>query len=363
MVSQINRNQCPSSIGICSHIIAHNIKEEEYLRIKSDLDSSYEKTKKAKKKLNDTQKKLLEIEQETSNIGGAVTEINRYLEQFFGRKEIELELDSSKKGYVVRRHGGRAFNLSEGEKNAIAFSYFIIKTREEGFNIEQGTIVIDDPVSSFDSNFTYLCFSLVENSFKNAGQLILLTHNFEFFSLVKNWFRQRNKNKARHNRANEKNRPCEFFMIRNEVGNECRYALVVPLDKTLQQFSSEYHFLFSELKQFLDRPGDEYADFYRIGNIARRFLEIYANFKIPNTDNGLRGKLNQLCKDCISETEKVRLYRLIQEFSHGRDPLAVIEHKDRSEIKNAIGILMRVVEGSDKKHFESLHKERLNTNV
>ena len=332
------------------------------MEIKVDLDSSDTEKKQAKKELNETQKKLLELEKKTSDIGGAVTEINQYLGVFFGEKEIELELDSSEKGYVVRRNGERASNLSEGEKNAIAFSYFIIKTREDGFNIRQGTIVIDDPVSSFDSTFTYLCFSLVENSFKDAEQLILLTHNFEFFSLVKNWFRHKNF-KARHNRANERKRPCEFFMIRNGMENKCRCALVVTLDKTLEKFSSEYHFLFSELERFLERPGDEYADFYRIGNVARRFLEIYANFKIPHTDSDLRGKLSQLCRDCVSETEKVRLYRLIQESSHGRDPLGAIEHKDRSEIKDAVGILMKVVKGSDKKHFESLCKEIQGINV
>lgn len=72
---------------------------------------------------------------------------------------------------------------------------------------------------------------------------------------------------------------------------------------------------------------------------------------------GYSRKLDQLCKGCVSEAEKVRLYRLIQEFSHGRDPLGVIEHEDRSEIKNAIGTLMKIVKKSDKRHFDSLCKE------
>ena len=349
------------------HIIASAIKEERYKEIKLSVDSWAEKKEKANEKLQDNREKISGLEQKISDIGGAVAEINRHLEDFFGREEIALELDSSKKGYMVKRNGGYALNLSEGEKNAIAFSYFIVKTREKGFNIKEGIIVIDDPVSSFDSNFTYHCFSLVKNSFKNAKQLILLTHNFEVFNLVKNhWFYRKNKKTENRNKKSEgqpRPHPCKFFMIRNEVRNEHRYALVAPLDKTLQKFNSEYHFLFSELKQFLKKPGNDYADFYRIGNVARRFLETYANLKIPTTDD-LRNKLDQLCNGCIrngtgavNETEKDKLYRLINESSHVRDPAGAFEHKDRSEIENAIRILMKIVEGSDERHFKSLCKE------
>ena len=341
-----------------SHIIASAIREERYSEISSDLSLSAENMKEIQGALNPLREKISELEKKASDIGAAITEINQHLEEFFGREEIALELDSSKKGYVIRRNGEVAPCLSEGEKNAIAFSYFIVKTREEGFKIEEGIIVIDDPVSSFDSNFTYHCFSLVKNKFKDARQLILLTHNFEFFSLARYWFHRKNKKTENRNRANGKSGktlPCEFFMIRNEIRNEHRSALISPLDRTLREFSSDYHFLFSELKRFLEKTGDDYAASYRIGNIARRFLEIYANFKIPTTGD-LGSKLDQICGDCVSETEKDRLYRLIQEFSHGGDPGSAIEHKDRSEIESGIGILMKVVKGSDKKHFESLKK-------
>ena len=341
-----------------NHIIAVAIKEQDYSKIKSDLDSSTPVSAKAQKDFNINQNKILELEEKTSDIGKAISEINQYLEEFFGRKEVLLELDSSKKGYVIKRDGNVAQNLSEGEKNAIAFSYFIVKTREKGFNINEGIIVIDDPVSSFDSNFIHHCYSLVKNNFEDAKQLIVLTHNFEFFNLVKYWFQRKNKKIEIHNKKNEETKkpiPCEFFMIRNEVKNEERCAFIAPLDKTLREFNSEYHFLFSKLKKFVSEETDDYADSYTIGNIARRFLEIYTNFKIPTTGD-LKSKLDQLDSPNIGQIKKDKLYRLIQESSHGLDPTSTIEHKDKSEVKDAIEILMQVVEESDKKHFESLEK-------
>ncbi|MFH1956087.1 MAG: AAA family ATPase [Patescibacteria group bacterium] len=340
------------------HLIAVATKEQDYLKMKSEYDSSVGDEQKAKDGVDENNKQISNLEKETSNIGKAIQKINKHLEEFFGRKEIQLELDDSKKGYVIKRDDDIAYNLSESEKNAIAFSYFIVKTQERGFKIKEGIIVVDDPISSFDSNFIYHCFLLIKNNFKEAEQLIVLTHNFEFFNLVKDWFEQKNRkvesdNKKITNEAGKKPIPSEFFMIENIVENEKRCASIVPLEETLRKFKSEYHFLFSRLNQFITKGSPDYADFYTIGNIARRFLEIYINFKIPTTGD-LQSKVDQLDTQTVSETEKHKVYKLIQEFSHGLDLASTIEHKDKSEIQGAIKVLMKMVEESDRKHFESL---------
>lgn len=334
------------------HLIAEAIEKGNYIRIVDEYKSSLEAERNADKSVEENRKQISKLEEKTSDIGRAVQEINCHLEGFFGRKEIQLELDGSNKGYVIKRHGGIAYDLSEGEKNAIAFAYFIAKMREIGFEMEKGIVVIDDPVSSFDSNFVYHGFSLVKNHFGSAGQLIVLTHNFEFFNLVKQWFQEKNRN---NRKKNKESIPCEFFMIKNEIKNEERYASVVSLDKTLREFKSEYNFLFSILYRFLDEGKEDYADLYTIGNVARRFLEVFVNFKIQTTGD-LKSKMDQLDVDSVTQTEKDKVYRLIQEFSHGGDPVSMIEHKDKSEIRNAVEVLMKIVKESDKKHFNSLKK-------
>ena len=340
------------------HQIAVAIEEQGYSIIKSEFEKSIEAERQAKQAVDVNNQEISKLEKETSNIGKAVQKINRYLEEFFGRKEILLELDVSKKGYIIQRDGDVAHNLSEGEKNAIAFSYFIVKTQERGFRVEEGTIVIDDPISSFDSNFIHHCFSLIKNHFTEAEQLIISTHNFQFFNLLKNWFENKNHsvesdNKKITNESEKKPLPCEFYMFENIIENDKRCASIVPLEETLRHFKSEYHFLFSRLDKFITKGTRDYADFYTIGNIARRFLEIYINFKIPTTGD-LKSRVDQLDTKTVSETEKDKVYNLIQEFSHGHDPTSTIEHKDKSEIQSAIKVLMKIVEESDQKHFQSL---------
>jgi len=167
----------------------------DVLRFCEDIKELEALEEEAKKEVDGNNKEISKLEKETSNIGKALQKINKHLEEFFGRKEILLELDNLKKGYIIKRDGDVANNLSEGEKNAIAFSYFIVKTQEKGFKIKEGIIIIDDPVSSFDSNFIYHCFTLIQKLLLESGQLFILTHNFSFFNLVKDWFLGKNSRK------------------------------------------------------------------------------------------------------------------------------------------------------------------------
>ncbi len=341
------------------HLIAVAIEEQNYKKTKKDLEDSNEAEKKARGKLDTNNDKIEVLERKTSDIANAVQKINRRLKEFFGREEIQLELDVSKKGYIIIREGEPANNLSEGEKTAIAFSYFIVKVQEKEFRIKEGIIFIDDPICSFDSNFIYHCFSVIKNYFEDAGQLFITTHNFELFNLVKRWFLQKNRkvefyNKDKKN-SEKKIVPCEFHMIENFIKDNKRHAQLKQLEITLLKYKSEYHFLFARLNHFVGDSSPKYADFYTIGNIARRFLEIFTNFKIP-TAGDLASKIEQLDTKKISKIEKDKVYKLIQEFSHGSDPTSTIEHKDKTESQEAIKVLLNIVAESDPIHFELLKK-------
>jgi wobble nucleotide-excising tRNase len=76
---------------------------------------------------------------------------------------------------------------------------------------------------------------------------------------------------------------------------------------------------FAKLSEFVADDQPRYDDLYTISNIARRFLEIFASFMIPTTGD-LASKLDQLVKDRpIDAVQKDRVYKLINEYSHGTD--------------------------------------------
>ena len=121
--------------------------------------------------------------------------------------------------------------------------------------------------------------------------------------------------------------------------------------------------MFSLLNKFKDVELD-YADFYTIGNVARRFFDIFADFKIPDSRDQ-KQKMEAIVKESnegkeekkkISDSDWNKAYKLVNEFSHNSDPTSTIEHKDKSESKDAIKILLNIVKESDPKHFEILTK-------
>jgi len=351
------------------HTIAKAIVEEDFQKMEDEYLTSVQTEQSSLQDLSVNEKEIEKIEKETSQIGSALRKINSHLKSYFGKDEILLDLDNSKKGYLIYRDGIIATNLSEGEKTAIAFSYFIVKAEEKDFKINSSVIFIDDPISSLDSNFVYHSFSLIKEHFQGAKQLFISTHNFHFFNLIKEWFIQKNNDVQKEN-IELKNKgvelrpiPSEFYMIESFYENGKRKSKLKLLDQTLKRFKSEYHFLFNNINQFLS-TSPEYGDLYTIGNISRRFFEIYADFKIPNSSNP-RQKMEALSKEAnsngaiISLTDLGKVYKLINEYSHNYEPMSSIEHTDKSECNEAIKTLLAIVEYSDKKHFEIMKKNCL----
>lgn len=58
----------------------------------------------------------------------------------------------------------------------------------------------------------------------------------------------------------------------------------------------------------------------------------------------------------ISKTELSKVYKLINEYSHNYEPMSSIEHTDKSESNEAIKTLLKIVEYSDRQHFEIMNK-------
>ncbi|OGT08940.1 MAG: hypothetical protein A2X78_00095 [Gammaproteobacteria bacterium GWE2_37_16] len=265
-------------------------------------------------------------------------DLNRNLEIFLGRKEIIFEVSPSG-GYVIKRNGKVAKNLSEGEKTAIAFVYFVVHLKDQNFDIKDGIIVIDDPVSSLDSNSLFQAFAFLKNSVTNAKQVFLFTHNFEFLRLLLNWLNFFNRDK--------KNKQ-PYFMIYNkiDIDTDERVATIKKLDSLLVNHESEYHYLCKLL--FECESDGTIAKIYHIPNVARKVLETFLMFRVPN-NNKIYEKLKSLDFD---ENKKTAIYKFTNDQSHitgkGFDPSLVMETQ-----KN-VKYLLEMMENVFPEHFTIL---------
>jgi wobble nucleotide-excising tRNase len=274
-----------------------------------------------------------------------IQQINRHLKQFLGYDEIQIQATESKEGYKITRNGVIAKNLSEGEKTALAIVYFLAKINEEGFNLASSVIVIDDPVSSLDSNAIFQSFSFIKESIKQAGQIFILTHHFDFFRQAKNWFKYCKKEHS-------------FYMMVNSNASGVRESSLIPIDDLLVKYESEYHFLFSILYKISVNKEKNLEKVYSIPNVARKFLENFLAFRIPILKDKEPSTHTRLEEIVYDKAKKTRIERFIETHSHPRYESGVqdFDMTILSETSAIVEDLLALVKTEDEKHYSFLLK-------
>ncbi len=261
--------------------------------------------------LEDLEKSIAEKRAKVANAHTAGEDLTNQLKNFLGR--AELSFASADEGYLVNRRGKPAKRLSEGEKTAIAFIYFLVQLGDQGFDVAEGVVVIDDPISSLNSSAIYQAFSYLKNAVKDAKQVIILTHNFDFLKLVLNWFHGIPK------KAGLKS----YFMIVCAEDENGRNAQLCKLDQLLQEHASEYQYLFKKLYTYKSDGTIESA--YHIPNVARKVLETFLEYYEPSSAK-LYDKLDAIDFDPL---KKAAIFKFANDLSHmtgkGFDPALVAE--------------------------------------
>ena len=306
----------------------------------SDFTSADVALKIAKNKCAQLKDKISNLNNEIVAHRKPAEELNADICSYLGRNELTFEIQDN--GYQIKRKGDApAKNVSEGEKTAIAFLYFLKSLEDHAFTLSNGIVVIDDPVSSLDSNSLFNAFGFMKEKTKNAGQLFILTHNHSFFSQVKNWFKHCKK------KAN-------FYMLTSHVHNEERSSSISKLDGLLHEYESEYHYLFSLIYKAANTEGENsFQKNYYLPNVARRLLESFLSFRHPSLKSGdIREALDLSDFD---GAKKTRILRFINTHSHAGQ-ISDSEH-DLSilcETKQVLTDLLNLIKKNDSGHYKGM---------
>jgi len=169
-----------AAIAACNAILAkHNLRSANHAKevsaARKELEedevllrlASYSSKRERVHELEMAQAKLRQeatnVHQQIGQLEGAIQshrgpakELTKELAAYLGNSELTFEPKET--GYSIKRCGQQAMNLSEGERTAIAFLYFLKSLGDTKFNLAEGVVVIDDPVSSLDANSLYCAF-------------------------------------------------------------------------------------------------------------------------------------------------------------------------------------------------------------
>lgn len=251
-----------------------------------------------------------ELNSKLNSIEKGKQELEDYIKLFLNRDDLKIE-PTSDNYFVLKRGNKKARNLSEGEKTAIAFSHFMVslKSLKDEGKLNNYVVFIDDPISSLDANHIAQVSSLINSFFFQSGldptdpnkvcncfhQLFISTHNFEFFSFLKDANNIKRKDKE----------TCSYYMIRKESVEK---STIINIPKPFSKYKSEYVYLFYEIDRFKNDNLPE-ERIYMMPNIIRRFLEIYTLMKLPGNVNEIDNRLKILFDG------KIEL-KILHTFSH-----------------------------------------------
>lgn len=232
------------------------------------------------------------LEKQATSVQPTIDGINALLASF-GFRGFALSKATNGNSYkLMRADGSEArHTLSEGEKTFVTFLYFyhLLKgsVSESGMTTDR-VVVIDDPVSSLDSDILFIVSSLIKGLFDEvrtgAGhikQVFVLTHNVYFHKEVT--FNPRRKNSALNDET--------FWVVR-----KADFASKVESHDS-NPIKTSYDLLWAEVR----RPD---RSVLTIQNTLRRILENY--FKIlggvdpDKLCSMFEGKERLICKSLFS---------------------------------------------------------------
>lgn len=339
-------------IGACKRLERSYISGSysHYKRLSDVVKEAEARSVGLKTRRSQLEREIQELERSIVEVRRPADELNYELSAYLGRDELRFDIKGS--GYSLTRHGEPVSHLSEGERTAIAFLYFLKSLRDRGFDACNGVVVVDDPVSSLDDNAMFSAFGYMKDRTKDVGQLFVLTHSFSFFRLVKNWFHHLPGQKKK----NVDDRMARFFMLRaRSCANGSRVSQLEGMDPLLENYESEYQYLFKcvydgafcEDAVRLDR-------YYGMPNIARRLLEAFLAFRFPDKNIDLAPRFEFVEFD---KAKKTRILRLLNTYSHA-GAVSAPEH-DLSllaETQPVLRDILDMMKAVDGMHYEGLLK-------
>lgn len=304
------------------------------------------------------ERRLNEVRQDQFTTKKMADTLTRDLERVYGKNHLTVTVTADGKSYSCRRGNKPGTHLSEGERTTLALLYFLRKLEDKQTPIgdpKKCTVVIDDPSSSLDREAIFATHQWLVDCLKDFGQYIIFTHDFNLLRLFLKsqnnaWGKSLNRiNKD--NDAEEARFPKVTFleMFATDVNGE-RRSRIDKLPQSLRNNTSEYSYLFSMVMNGITHP-EEQDHLFLLPNAARRILEVFASYKVPQYSKFLK-QLETLIES--QEGEPFRdVYDFCNRYSHGEGSES-IDVLDARTTTMQLRRCMKFLRSVDTEHFTNM---------
>jgi wobble nucleotide-excising tRNase len=306
---------------------------------------------------------LRELAQQDLDATPLATSLNHDLARLLGRDDLVFSL--AEEGYTIQRDGKPALYLSEGEKTAISLLHFLKSLDAHDCDRENTIVVIDDPVSSLDSNVVagvsaHLWARLVGGV--KCRQLFLLTHSFELFRSWSNLLDRLPDEVRSSQNITDTTQELRVRIIKRANGGVQRWPYLMSWPTSRRERSrirSEYHYLFWRAAQTLEdcqsapTPEKELDAAAILPNVCRRLLEGFLSFKYPEKIGDFRALVEAAIGATDNSVTRTRIVAYLHQYSHNEegDISRPVARPESINILSAVFELIRIVDGD---HYEKM---------
>jgi wobble nucleotide-excising tRNase len=346
--AEFDREREAAFTALEKHYAALFVRDQRYnerLQEIADLDGTIASQSKTLGQLSGDIRTLEEALSEASKGAGRINEL---LAGYFGKDDLKIDVSADKR-FQIFRGGIVAKNLSEGEKTAIAFAYFITRVQDGRHPLADTRVVIDDPICSLDANHLFNTYALIKTQLTGCRQLFVATHSFEFYSLVRDWLDEDEGGSRARKPQTDWKKWAVFLVKRTDDGQ----AVLQEIPKELLRFKSEYHYLFSVLYHFDNAGAGDFDCLWSLPNVVRRFMEAFGGIMIPRS-TGLKGKMERLF---TNEVERERVWKFINYYSHNTTLKRSLTIPDMSECKAIVKACLKAVTNWNAQYYKDLEAE------
>lgn len=251
-----------------------NIKLFDSLKSKRD-EMSFILDRK-KEELNSKQILKNELILQTVNEEIIASQINNLLDSM-GIMSFSLQLvtddnEDQKGQYQIKGHNGvirSVTKLSKGEKNIIAFLYFLLSLEKVNDDLRPKIVIFDDPMTSNDDTMQYLMISELQKLYRklpNECYMFIFTHNCHFYLNV------------RPNTSRKYKLDGEEISYYDKFGNyhmlsDGKRTIINRIRKGKKDFRTNYEMLWRELSFLYDSNEPNL-----MLNVCRKICETFMHF-------------------------------------------------------------------------------------
>jgi len=343
-ISTIDKAKEEAKTALERYYAARHFQESGIEQKEADKNRIHGRLERAKEILRRIDSQIQEIEQRIQESSVGATKLNSLLRYLLAGNNIEVaSVDDAQ--FQFHRDGRIATHLSDGEKTAVTFAYFVTSLEAKGATLSDTIVFVDDPVSSLDSDHIYAVYALLGERLENSRQLFVSTHNAELFNLLKSkWLDERNGGRNKKDTR-------AYYLRRSVSADAGPQAELLDLPTLLRQFKSEYEFIFSQLYDFAENESPSLHEAFTAPNLLRKFLEAYLGFRKPSVRSWSK-KLELLLDSPEARRE---IQALADDASHLQSLDRSLQHPDFvPNAQRCVKMVLDALERKDRDHYQSL---------